>query len=331
MSASAIGGIGSRSIRRPRSDPAASQTPSTESRSAQAAICCSRRCKAIRRRRRAFASRGKSGPRAEEPPPTNTFAPNRIGATPSYGSPAAPAPPTPASIRSTSRAPSARSVRRRRRLRAIVPQPPETTFTPVPTYNPAAPAPPAPQQIKLPPPEVYPLRAAVRVGATLPPPPPPLRICRSTIRRPRCIRSPPPIVPAAALAAPGPQFYTYAVSSYLPDYVAQPATAEPAAAQYLRARAAAAAPVADPGRARSLRGARHSRRLVHIASLARLFGCGQHQSRTRARRSARRLRRRRAGTDRALGLGASLAHRRHRRLVDAIHCRISCRRSTSRT
>ena len=80
----------------------------------------------------------------------------------------------------------------------------------------------APQQIKVPPPEVYPLRAAKRVGATLPPPPPPLQE--------ELVNNPPPEVhplaaanrPGSSLPAPGPQFYTYAVSSYLPDYVANP-------------------------------------------------------------------------------------------------------------
>jgi hypothetical protein len=103
-----------------------------------------------------------------------------------------------------------------------VPQSPETTFTPVPTYNPAAAPPPAPQQIKVPPPEVYPLRAALRVGATLPPPPPPLQ------EEP--VNNPPPEVhplaaanrPGSTLPAPGPQFYTYEVASYLPDFLNNP-------------------------------------------------------------------------------------------------------------
>ena len=62
----------------------------------------------------------------------------------------------------------------------------------------------------------------MRVGATLPPPPPPLQE--------ELVNNPPPEVhplaaanrPGSGLAAPGPQFYAYAVSSYLPDYVANP-------------------------------------------------------------------------------------------------------------
>jgi hypothetical protein len=169
-----------------------------------------------------FRKPGQKRPSAEEPPPTNTFAPNRIGATPTYGSPSG--------LGAADTGYESLNVPRSKRKkppplpapRTIVPQPAETTFTPVPTYNPAAAPPPAPQQIKVPPPEVYPLRAALRVGATLPPPPPPLQ------EEP--VNNPPPEVhplaaanrPGSGLQVPGPEFYTYAVSSYLPDYVNNP-------------------------------------------------------------------------------------------------------------
>ena len=156
---------------------------------------------------------------AEEPLPTNTFAPNRIGATPTYGSPEAfGAGDTGFDAFNVPRS------KRKKRLplpppRTIVPQEPETTFAPVPTYNPAAPAPPTPQQIKPPPPEVYPQRAATRVGAILPAPPEELPA-----------NNPPPEIhpvaaanrPGAGLPAPGPEYYTYSVSNYLPDYLINP-------------------------------------------------------------------------------------------------------------
>jgi hypothetical protein len=153
-------------------------------------------------------------------PPTDTFAPSRIGATPSYGSPdASGAGNTGFSSRNTPR-----EKRKKPALpapRTIVPQETETTFTPVPTYNAAAaaPKPPAPEQIKPPPPEVYPRRAALRIGATLPDPPE-----ESPVNNPPAEIHPVAAAtrPGATLAAPGPQFYTYAVSSFLPDYVLNP-------------------------------------------------------------------------------------------------------------
>ena len=203
------------------SDPAASQTPSTNLAAASTDLLqpsLQGNPATLPR----FRKPGQKRPSAEEPPPTNTFAPNRIGATPTYGSPSG--------LGAADTGFDSLNVPRAKRkkpapppvLRTIVPQPPETTFTPVPTYNPAIAPPPAPQQIKVPPPEVYPLRAAMRVGATLPPPPPPLQE--------ELVNNPPPEVhplaaanrPGSSLAAPGPQFYTYAVSSYLPDYVANP-------------------------------------------------------------------------------------------------------------
>jgi hypothetical protein len=66
------------------------------------------------------------------------------------------------------------------------------------------------------------LRAALRVGATLPPPPPP--------PQEEPVNNPPPEVhplaaanrPGSTLPAPGPQFYTYEVASYLPDFLNNP-------------------------------------------------------------------------------------------------------------
>jgi hypothetical protein len=165
-----------------------------------------------------FRKPGQKRPSAEEPPPTNTFAPSRIGATPRYGSPnALGAGDTGYDSLNTTRSKRRKALPPPPPPREIVPQPPETTFTPVPTYNPAAPALAAPQQIAPPPPEVFPQRAALRVGATLPPPPPPLQEIP--------VNNPPPDVhPLAAanrfgstLAVPGPEFYTYDVRSYLPD------------------------------------------------------------------------------------------------------------------
>ena len=109
LGASAIGGMAAAAFVVLVSDPAASQTPSTES-AAQATICCSRRCKAIRRRHRAF---GKPG--QKRPSRRRATADQHIRAEPhrrnarATAAPAASAPPIPASIRSMSRAPNARS------------------------------------------------------------------------------------------------------------------------------------------------------------------------------------------------------------------------------
>jgi hypothetical protein len=154
----------------------------------------------------------------EEPPPVNTFAPSRIGATPTYGSPDA----SGAATTGFDANNTPREKRKKPQLpapRAIVPQEAETTFTPVPTYNPGAPTPPTPEQLKPPTPEVYPRRAATRVGAILPEPAEDLPV-----------NNPPPEIhpvvaanrPGATFPAPGPQFYTYAVSAYLPDYLINP-------------------------------------------------------------------------------------------------------------
>lgn len=115
----------------------------------------------------------------DEPPQPGKFvAPTRIGATPVYGSPNAfgagdtgfDSSNTPHSKKKKKKLaqtppPSAPGV-------LVTPQT-ETTFTPVPTFNPAAPAKPTPSApaVPPPPPVIYPKPAALRTGATLPPPP----------------------------------------------------------------------------------------------------------------------------------------------------------------
>jgi hypothetical protein len=153
---------------------------------------------------------------AEAPPPTNTFAPTRIGATPIYGSPSG--------FGAADTGYDSLNIPRSKRKKpvqipapgAVVPQQPDTTFTPVPTYNPAA-APRAPLQIRPPAPEIYPQRAALRIGATLPPPPDEVPV-----------NNPPPEIhpvsaanrPGAGLPVPAPEVYNYAVTNYLPDITA---------------------------------------------------------------------------------------------------------------
>ncbi len=162
-------------------------------------------------------------PTADKSPPPGRFtAPSRIGATPIYGSPngfgagntgfdslntprgkkkkAAQTPPQPP-------APG-----------AIVPQPPDTTFAPVPTFNPAAPPRP-PALTRPPPPEIYPQRAATRTGATLPPPADELPVS-----------NPPHEVhpltaanrPGAVVAIPPPHYFDYAQTP--PPTLQQPNT-----------------------------------------------------------------------------------------------------------
>ncbi len=167
-----------------------------------------------------FRRPGQAQPRAGEPPPINTFAPprtfapTRIGATPTYGSPNG--------FGAGDTGYDSLSIPRNKRKKpaqrpvpgAIVPQQPETTFTPVPTFNPAA-SPRPPLQVKPPQPVIYPLRAATRPGAILPPPADDLPV-----------NNPPPEVhpvsaanrPGAALPVPAPEVYNYAVTNYyLPD------------------------------------------------------------------------------------------------------------------
>ncbi len=102
-----------------------------------------------------------------QPPPTGTFtAPSRIGATPVYGSP-------PGAGAGTTGFDSTNTGRRKKRpqtLAAPAQAQPETTFEqPLTQPTPTPPPPPAPTPPT--PPEVHPLKAATRPGATLPPPP----------------------------------------------------------------------------------------------------------------------------------------------------------------
>jgi hypothetical protein len=158
-----------------------------------------------------FRSPGQSLSAENEPPPTNKFtAPTRIGATPVYGSPNG--------FGAGNTGFDSLNVPRSKKKKpaqtpapgAVVPQQPETTFTPVPTYNPAGPqTPPTPP--RLPPPEIYPQKAATRTGATLPPLPEDLPV-----------NNPPPEVhPVAAANRPGgivpvppPEYFTYTAPSY---------------------------------------------------------------------------------------------------------------------
>jgi hypothetical protein len=156
---------------------------------------------------------------ANDQPPTNRFAPpapTRIGATPVYGSPNG--------LGAGDTGFDSLNTPRRKRKKpepapvpgAVVTQPPETTFTPVPTYNPAAP--PKPPPLSKPPlPQIYPARAATRTGASLPPPADELPV-----------NNPPPEVhpaaaanrPGAVLGMPAPEYYDY---SLLTDAITTPA------------------------------------------------------------------------------------------------------------
>ena len=130
-----------------------------------------------------FRRPGEAAPAAgDQSPPSGKFtAPTRIGATPVYGSPGGfGAGDTGFDSSNTPHG------KRKKKKAAQSPQPPpagvliapqpETTFTPVPTFNPAAaPKPPASSASTTPrPTEIHPKKSALRIGATLPPQPPPL-------------------------------------------------------------------------------------------------------------------------------------------------------------
>jgi hypothetical protein len=113
-----------------------------------------------------FRRLGQAAP--DQPPPTDKFAPTRIGATPVYGSPNGfGAGDTGFDSLNTPRSKKKKKPPPAPVAGALVPQPPQTTFTPVPTFNPAQPNT-VPEQEKEPPPDIYPRRAANRPGATLP-------------------------------------------------------------------------------------------------------------------------------------------------------------------
>ena len=169
-----------------------------------------------------FRRPGQPAPSAIEPPPPNKFAaPTRIGATPIYGSPNGfGAANTGFDSLNTPRSKKKKPVQIPA-PGAIVPQQPETTFTPVPTFNPAAP-PKVPAQPKLPPPVVYPQKAATRPGATLPPLPDELPV-----------NNPPAEVhpvsaanrPGAVVPVPPPEYYNYIANT--PSVGTLPPTLQP--------------------------------------------------------------------------------------------------------
>ena len=146
----------------------------------------------------------------EQPPPSDKFAPTRIGATPIYGSPNGfGAGDTGYDSLNTPRSRRKKKAPQTPAPGALVPQPPQTTFTPLPTFNPAAPNVP-PAQTKPPAPDIYPKRAALRPGAALPPPPDELPVTNP----------PAEVHPLAAANRPGStppipplEYYNYSVSS----------------------------------------------------------------------------------------------------------------------
>ena len=149
---------------------------------------------------------------AEQPPPDKFVAPTRIGATPVYGSPNGHGAGntgydslnTPASRKKKKPPPVAPG--------AVVPQAPENTFTPVPTFDPAVQnRPPVPTPP--PPPLIYPKTAAIRPGASLPPSPTELPVTNP----------PPEVHPLAAANRPGAiapvpplEYYNYSISALPP-------------------------------------------------------------------------------------------------------------------
>jgi len=166
-----------------------------------------------------FRRPGRAAPPAadEAPPPGKFTAPSRIGATPIYGSPNGfgagdtgfDSLNTPRSKKKKAAQTGTPAPAQLPAPGALVPQPPDTTFAPVPTFNPAAPpTPPAPA--KPPPPDIYPKRAAMRIGAILPPPPDELPVS-----------NPPAEVhpfsaanrPGAVVPIPPPEYFNYSAST----------------------------------------------------------------------------------------------------------------------
>ncbi len=159
-----------------------------------------------------------------QPPPTDKFAPTRIGATPVYGSPNAfGAGDTGFDSMNTPRSKKKKKQPPAPAPGALVPQPPQTTFTPVPTYDPAKPNTVPPQE-KEPPPDIYPKKAAARPGATLPPVPDELPL-----------NNPPAEVhplsssnrPGAVLAVPPPEYYSLPTGTSLPIGMPPPTAPPP--------------------------------------------------------------------------------------------------------
>ena len=146
---------------------------------------------------------------SDQTPPVDQFAPNRIGTTPTYGSPNGfGAGDTGFDSMNTSRSKKKKKTPAVAAPGAVVPQAPQTTFTPVPSFTPAAPNTPPPQA-KEPPPDVYPKRAAARPGATLPAPPDDVPISNPTPEiHPLVAAS----RPGATLPTPLPEQFNYAAN-----------------------------------------------------------------------------------------------------------------------
>jgi hypothetical protein len=150
---------------------------------------------------------------ADQPPPDKFAAPTRIGATPVYGSPnGLGAGNTGYDSMNTPRTKKKKKLPPAPAAGALVPQAPETTFTPVPTFNPAVSNLP-PVQATPPPPVIYPKTAAIRPGASLPPLPSELPVTNP----------PPEVHPLAAAKRPGAiapvpplEYYNYSVSALPP-------------------------------------------------------------------------------------------------------------------
>ncbi|MGB6537540.1 MAG: outer membrane beta-barrel protein [Xanthobacteraceae bacterium] len=161
-------------------------------------------------------NRGGNGGAASQidAPPTGVFTPSRIGATPTYGT-------RPGFGAADTGFDSSNTGQRKRPVKKAAPAvagqaPPESTFTPVPTFTLATPAPPPPAPPPPPPVAsgVQPLKAQTRPGAVLPPLPdavpvsnPPATIYpRPAAERPGAVLPIPPLLdfqPSASTPPPG--------------------------------------------------------------------------------------------------------------------------------
>ncbi len=212
-----------------------------------------------------FRRPGQPLPAATEPPPTNKFtAPTRIGATPIYGSPNG--------FGAGNTGFDSLNIPRSKRKKpvqtpapgAVVPQQPETTFTPVPTFNPAAPP------KLLPPAEAAAARDLSEESGDAA-----RRDLAAAARRIAGQQSAAGSASASG-SQPARRRPAGAAAGILrlrrPQLIGDHAAADAAAAEHVCSGTAAAAVAADPGRARSVRGARHSRRVVPAAAVARSVG-----------------------------------------------------------
>jgi hypothetical protein len=156
-----------------------------------------------------------SGSAGDQPLPTGAFvAPSRIGVTPSYGSPSG----FGAGRSGFDSSNTPRRKKERRAARDLVAAQSNATFAPVSGFQP--PPPTSPPVLPPAPLEIYPKKAAARVGATLPPPPDPLPMS-----------NPPAEVhplsaaarPGAVLPVPPPYYFDYSASTP-PPTLPQPGT-----------------------------------------------------------------------------------------------------------